>query len=136
MFRTDLRTSFVDERDLAVINYLLAKKQRNNGKVVGYHGTSKARAKEIDQKGFTNYPCVEGIYGVHFHDDGHESNAHLHGQDKARQDKCTEYSVIKAELDNPAPDLLMGRPQWHTTADKIKILEIRHYLLKTEDVST
>ena len=110
---------------------MIRKKERQNGMLEGFHGTSASRARAALENGFVDQRCVEGEIGIWFHDDKLPRNAHLHGQDKAREDGETEYAVIKARSMESRLDL-RGRPQWVAPAKSLEILSVEFFKLNKE----
>lgn len=114
------------QREIDGLNEMIAKKERQQGVLEGFHGTSASRARSIQETGPENYRCVEGEFGVWFHDDEKKGNAQLHGIDKAREDGDSQYAIIRARSAEARPDL-RGRPQWIAAADKLEILSVEFF---------
>ncbi|HBQ50792.1 hypothetical protein A3B42_04050 [Candidatus Daviesbacteria bacterium RIFCSPLOWO2_01_FULL_38_10] len=112
------------QEQLDSLNRMIAKKERQGGVVKGYHGTSASLGREIMRGGFKDQRDAEGGFGIYFWDEEVANNARLYGQDKAKKLGESEYAVIEAELNDPRPDFLMGRPQWVVNGDNANILNI------------
>lgn len=120
------------QEQLNNFNRMIAKKERQGGLVTGYHGTAESLAREIMEKGFENNRDIEGGYGVYFWDEEVSGNAREHGREKAKRLGEEVYAVIEAQLKNARPDLVMGRPQWVTSAEDATIKNVIFYKLKEE----
>ncbi len=118
------------QEQLDSLNRMLAKKERQEGVVKGYHGTSASLGREIMEGGFNDQRDAEGGFGIYFWDEEVANNARWHGQDKAKKLGENEYVVIEAQLNDPRLDFLMGRPQWVANRDNAKILNITYYKLE------
>ena len=118
----------LDDEQYDLIEKMLQTKEQNGGVVIGYHGTSASRAREIESTGFENKVAVDQRSGVFAWDEDMQENAINFGKSRAIKDGDSEFAIVRVEMTNPEPDYHQGRRgEWKAYADKVKILDIQFY---------
>lgn len=76
----------LEDHQYDVIEAMLRTKELNGGIVIGYHGTSATKAREIEANGFENKVAVDKRSGVFAWDESMKENATSFGKKRAEQD--------------------------------------------------
>lgn len=97
--------------------------KENEGRVVGYHGTSSTVAGEIAVNGFQNSVNAEGRRGVSAWHPVAAGRAAAFAEDRAQMHEDAEGKgvVFEIAMTNPKVDHL-GRLEWLADAGKVEIL--------------